>query len=149
MSLFGSIKESIKGHFEQRKENQVRMDKLRREANSEYSKIFQEEFKLNSREVVKAKAKKDAAEKSGLQKLRATNRSRNLSGQGIDPGTFFGKFSDYTKGNIARREENLKKTEELRKVAKEDREKQMKERVTQRASLPSERKTFGKSTWKM
>lgn len=145
MGFLGSISQGIKGHFEQRKIQQVRLEKLRRDADVEYSKIFQDEFKKNSREVAKAKAEKDAAEMSGLQKLRATNRARNLSGAGIDPGTFFGKFSDYTKGNIARREENLKKTEELRGVAKQEKEKKMEERISQRQSRIAPRG----NTWKM
>ena len=54
--------------------------------------------------------------------MRAMNRARNLTQSGSDPGSVFSKFSSYTQKNLAKREENLKRTEEMREEGKKIRE---------------------------
>ena len=90
------------------------MDNLRKEAEAQGRIEFERRFKKNSLEVVRAKAKKDALKLSGLQKMRAINRARNLTEAG-NSGSAFSKFSEYTQKNLQRTEENKKRTEEMRK----------------------------------
>lgn len=124
MSILDSIKEGVRGHFDRKKEDKEAMDKLRKEADMQQRLLFEQEFRKNALEVAKAKAKKDAAQASGLQKLRAINRARRLSQQTPDqqPMGFLSKLSEHTRRNLANREANLKRTEEMRKAAKEIRE---------------------------
>ncbi len=135
MGILESIKSGIEGHFEKRKEDQEFMDNLRRESEAQKRLIFEEEFRKNALEVAKAEAKREAAQKSGLQKLRATNRLRRLNEVKESPDSFFGKLSSYTHRNIANREANLKRTEELRETAKKIRE----DNLTEQKRLRQER----------
>jgi len=128
MSFLETIKSGIKNHFDKQREDRELIEKVRFEAQTERLKIFEEEMRKNSFEVAKAQAKRDAAKLSGLQKLRATNRLRNLNQGEKAPGSFLGKLSEYTQRNIAKREENLKKTAEMRKVAEELRQKRQQEK---------------------
>ncbi len=132
MGFFESFSQGIRNRLDKREEERLWMEQLQKEDEIHRRMIFEEEFKKNRKEVVEAKAKQDAARMSGLQKLRATNRARNLTSSPQAPGTFFEKLSSYTHKNIAEREKNLAKTEEMRKVAKEEREKQLAERQTNR-----------------
>ena len=74
MSFFDAVREKIRGHFEKNKQDRERMEELQKETNRQRQIIFEEQFKKDSLEVMKARAYKDAAEKSGLQKLRAETR---------------------------------------------------------------------------
>ncbi len=142
-SIKGKLGQGIKNHFDKKKEQQEFMERLNFEAEVQRKQIFEEEFKKNALEVAKAKAKKDAASLSGLQKLRAENRYRNLNKQ-QDTGTFFEKMRDYTQKNLARREDNLKRTEMMREKAE-----QIKQERTGKIPQVQQRKPFGStSTWK-
>jgi len=123
------------------------MDRLRLEARMQQQQIFEEEFRKNALEVAKAHAKKQAANLSGLQKLRALNRSKRLTESGQNPSSFLSRLAEYTQKNLAKREENLKRTTELRAVAKKMREEKLAERQLGRINKPST--PFGNSTWKM
>ncbi len=128
MSFFDGLKQGIKNHFDKKKEEQEMINRLKREAEAHRAILFEQEYRTASKQVALAQAKKDAAKKSGLQKLRAENRLRNLkSGDGPKEGSFFGRLADYTQKNLAKREENLKKTEALRDTAKKEREKKLAE----------------------
>jgi hypothetical protein len=118
MTFFQEIKESFTRRSEKRKEEQEIIDRIKLETEVQRKQILEEELRKNSLEVAKAKAKRDAAELSGLQKLRAENRLRNLENPKTQTG-IFGKLSEYTQRNIARREENLKRTEEMKNKVKE------------------------------
>ncbi len=117
MNFFVSIKNSIQKGLEKRREDNERMNQIRKEVDMERRRIFEEQFKIQALEAAKKRAYKDAARLSGMQKLRAENRLRRLneSSSVPMPGSFFEKLRDYTTKNIARREENLKRTEEVRK----------------------------------
>ncbi len=143
MNILENIKSGIKNHFEKRKEQREYMERLQFEAKVQQQQIFEDQFKKDALEVAKARAMKDAARLSGMQKLRAENRLRNLNKNQDAPGTFFDKLRDYTQKNLARREENLKKTEMMRAKGAE-----IKEQRLQGPSTPV-RKPFGGSTWKM
>lgn len=146
MSIFESIKSGISGHFEKKKKEREMMEQLQLEAEQQRRLIFQEEFKKNALEVARAKAKKDAAKLSGLQKLRAVNRARRLTETGKEPGSMFSKLSEYTQKNLAKREENLKRTEEMREMAKKIREEKLAEQRKlreERMSRNLTRKPFG------
>lgn len=121
-SIFENIKEKFKESAERKRLEKEELEHMQREVDFQRKQVFQEEFKKNALEVAKAKAKKEAAEKSGLQKFRAMNRARNLEKSGQSPDNFFTKFSEYTQRNLAKREENLKRTEEMRNEAKKMRE---------------------------
>jgi len=125
MSVLDSIKSGISNHFEKKKKEREMMEQLQLEASMQQRQIFQEEFKKNALEVARAKAKQDAAKLSGLQKLRATNRARRLTETGQEPGSMFSKLSEYTQKNLARKEENIKRTEEMRETAKKMQEERL------------------------
>ena len=121
-NVFANIKDKVNEHFEKKKLEKEDFERMQREADFQQKQIFEEQFKKDALEVARAKAKKDAANLSGLQKLRAVNRARNLTQSGNDPGSIFSKFSEYTQRNLAKREENLKNTEAMRNEAKKMRE---------------------------
>jgi len=132
MSVLKSISDGVQSYFDKRNEDREVMDNLRHEAEAQKRLIFEEEFKKNALEVAKAEAKKEAAEKSGLQKLRAMNRTRRLNEIKDPSNSIFGKLGEYTQKNLARREENLKRTHELREAAKKMREEKLREQQQQR-----------------
>jgi hypothetical protein len=119
MSFLDAIKESLSDRSQKRREEKALIDRMRLEGEVARKQVLEEELKKNFQEIVKAKAKKDAATMSGLQKLRAENRLRNLNNPQTKTG-IFSKISEYTQRNIARREENLRKTEENRAKGKEN-----------------------------
>ncbi len=148
MGILDSLTQGIKASFQKRKEERENLQRLQQEADAQRLRIFNEEFRQNSLEVVTRKAKEDANKLSGLQKLRALNRARRLT----EPSSsFFSKMSQFTQKNIARREENIKRTEELRKEAKKMREDKLTGQQKLRQGRVSEGiKPFNRgSTWKM
>ena len=157
MGFFDTAREKIREHFEKNRENREKMQELHREADMQRQQIFEEQFKKNALEVAKSRAYKDAAEKSGIQKLRAETRIRRLNEQSStpEPGSWRERLREYTSKNMLRREENLKRTEEIRAEA----DKMRKERGGQMAlernqRIPQSRNPsstigFSKPTWKM
>lgn len=130
---------------EKRRAEKEMLEGLQKEAEAQRRLHFQDEFRKASLEVARAQAKKEAAEKSGLQKLRATNRARRLHEVGAEEGSFFGKLADYTRKNRLRREENLKRTAILREEAKKMREERQLQREQERAARKarsSSKRTF-------
>ncbi len=122
-NLFGNLKEKFQASQEKKRLEKEEMDRMQREVDFKAKQIFQEEFQKNALNIAIGKAKKEAASKSGMQKLQAQNRLRRLQEPGAnDPSNFFNKFSAYTQKNIARREENMKRTAEGREDAKKMRE---------------------------
>lgn len=118
MQIFDSIKDSISNHFDRRKKDREMMEELQKEAERERRIAFQDQFRIDALEVAKARAKQDAEKMSGLKKLRAKSRARNLDRTSQNaPGSFFDKMREYTQKNVARREENLKRTEMMRSEA--------------------------------
>lgn len=150
MGLFDSIKGAVSGHFDKKKEEQELFDNVQKEAQAIRMKTLEEEFRKNATEVAISTAKKDAAQKSGLQKLRALNRARNLTNPQEPKGSFFENLSEYTHKNIARREENLSKTEMLRKEADKMRKEKQAKQVSEREKRMANRNStgFNKSSWK-
>lgn len=135
MSIFQALANTFKDHFNKKKEEAEMMDRLRKEAEMERIKVFEEEFKKNAIKVAKAQAIKDAYNKSGIQKLRALNRVTNLDNPSANnPNSIFQKLSEYTQKNLARRDENLRKTEILRgealRMKNQDMEKRRQDRFT-------------------
>lgn len=118
-NLFGNLKEKFAESQERKRLEKEEMAKMQREVDFERKRVFQEEFKKNALELAISQAKKDAAEKSGIQKLRATNRLRRLQEpDATNPSNFFSNFSAYTQRNFAKREENIKRTQAIREEAK-------------------------------
>ncbi len=119
MGFFGDAFANIRENFAERdrvkKEEQRMMRDLELQARVERQRVFKEEYEKNIRMVLIAKAKKEAAELSGLQKMRAENRVRNLENPKSAPDSKLGRLSAYMQRNMAKREENLKKTAEARK----------------------------------
>lgn len=145
MGFLNSISSAFRDHFDKKKEEREIMERVQKEAEIQRLEVFEENLRKNSLEVAKAKALKDAAEKSGLQRLRQINRAKNLASSQAPPGSFFEKLGGYTQKNLARREANLAKTEALRKAAqemKEDRQKQIQHRNLAR------KPAWGPSKWK-
>ena len=119
MGFFDWIKESFEDRSQKRKEEKELVDKLRLESEVHRKQVLEDEMRKNMKELAIGKAKKDAAELSGLKKHRAENRLRNLQNPQTEMG-WFSKLSEYTQRNIAKREENLKRTEERKGQIKED-----------------------------
>lgn len=144
MEIWDSLKESLQRNSERKEREKQIINDARLEVEIEKQKIFQEAFKKNALEVAKGQAYKEAAEKSGLQKLRAVNRSRRLNENNITPGSIFERLSEYTKKNLANRQENLDRTKAMRNTALE-----MKEtRDTQRLKERQDRVSLGASGFK-
>jgi len=147
LRIFDSIKEGITNHFERRKQDREMMERLQKEADMQRRIVFQQEYRKNALEVATAQAKKDAASKSGLQKLRAMNRVRNLEKSNPeDTGNFFQKLSVYTQKNIARREENLEKTEMMRSEAQKIKNNNLQKKPFQRNGTMNKVKPLAFST---
>lgn len=126
-NLFQSIQEKIRENSAKKKEEQDFLRRLRVQAEQERRIAFEQEYLKNAKIVAISKAKKEAAEKSGLQKLRALNRAQRLQESSGEPTTFFDKLGVYTQKNLVKRDENMKRTAEQRKMAKEMREKRFSE----------------------
>lgn len=149
MSFFNSISEGIKRYFDKREEERLMMQQLQKEADTHRLITFKEEFGKNAKIVAEVQARKDAAKMSGLQKLRATSRVRNLQTNPQTPGSFFEKLSSYTQKNIAEREKNLARTEEMRKIAKQESEKRLGNKMIERKPFSQTPPLLDrKSTWK-
>lgn len=146
MGIFDSISNGIKNHFDKGREQREMMDGLQKEADAQRLMAFREQFASDAKKVAIAQAKRDAAELSGLRKLRAVNRVRNLSHGGPEPGTFFEKLSDFTKKNKARMRENLERTAEIRAIADKDRKDTLNKRISDRESRLGSNKT---AHWKI
>ena len=144
MGFLDTIQNSLKGHFDKKKEQKELVDRLRLETKVQEQIIFEKEFKKNALEVAKAQAKKQAAELSGIRKLRAMNRARNLS-QPHASGSFFSKLGEHTQRNLAKRDENIKKTAVLREAAKKMREEKLQKTQILREQRMAKSKSFGQS----
>lgn len=140
MGFFDSIKEEFASRAEKRKEEQDAIRKIKLGIAAEQQKAFEDQFKKDALEVAISQAKQKAAQASGLQKLRQVNRLRHLQKVDGSPATMFGKLGEYTRRNIAKREENLKRTEEMRGIAAA----QSKTRTPTRPRA----KPFGSPGWK-
>ncbi len=148
MGFFDSISNGIKNHFDKNREQREMMEELQRDADAQRRMAFREAFSENAKVVAISEAKREAAELSGLRKLRATSRARDLSHGGPEPGTFFEKLSDFTKKNKARMRENLERTKEVRAVAEKQKKESMEKKIFNRESRSSGR-PLEKTTWKM
>jgi len=146
LSIIDTIKSGIQGHFNKNREQKELEERLRFETAIQKRQIYEEEFRKNALEVAKSQAKKEAAERSGLQKLRAVNRSSRLQERNVAPGSFFEKMRDFTQKNKANREQNMKRTEEMRNTAKKMQEDRLAEQLRlreARLSRVNERRSQG------
>ncbi len=122
-NLLGDIREKFRASQDRKRAEKEEIDKMQREADFRARQVFQEEFQKNANKIAIDRAKREAASKSGMQKLIAENRVRRMEEPGAnDPSNFFNKFSSYTQKNLARREQNMKRTKEMQEVAKKMRE---------------------------
>ena len=117
MGLFGNISKTVKSYVDQKASDRKFEEQLEKEARAREKEIYAEEYRKNSLEAAKIKAHRDAYERSGLAKLRAINRSHDLD-NGKPTINRLDKLREYTQANIKRREENLKRTNELREAGK-------------------------------
>ncbi|KKN59060.1 hypothetical protein LCGC14_0546150 [marine sediment metagenome] len=117
-NLLGNLKEKFQESQERKRLEKEEMNRMQREVDFRERQVFQEEFKKNALKIAIGRAKKDAAKKSGMQKLVALNRVKRLQEPGANnPSNFFNKFSTYTQKNLARTEENKKRTAGMREEA--------------------------------
>jgi len=121
MSFLDWIKDSFTQSQERKKEDREMMDRIRKEAAIQERIVFEKEMREKSLQLAIGRAKKDASIKSGYQKFQAENRLRNLNNPKSSEG-FLGRMREYTQRNIARREKNLQRTEELKKITKDIKE---------------------------
>ncbi|KKN08453.1 hypothetical protein LCGC14_1056570 [marine sediment metagenome] len=137
MGFWDNLKEEWAEKARIKKEEEEMIRRLKIEAEVEKKRIFEEEFRKNIFKIAQGKAKKEAAEKSGLQKLRAMNRVKNLEILEKNPSGFLGKLSEYTQRNIAKREENMKRTAEVKKTLEEEKMKK-----TNNINKPFQRQSY-------
>lgn len=135
MGFFDSIKESITNHFNKKREERERMERLQEDAANQQAFFFEQQFAENAKIVALAKAKSDAMKLSGLEKLRATNTALQMQSAGAERPGRWAKLREFTRRNKQRMQENLAKTAEKRKVAKEIRE----ERFTKKSQQINDR----------
>lgn len=153
MGFFGAIKD----YFDTKSVERQQMEAMKREIDIQYRLEFEKEYKQNSLEVAKERAKQDALQKSGLAKMRAINRVSRLDEGGPPPGSILEKLSDYTKKNLAKRDENLARTKIMREEAKRtiasDQAKRETERTNRMINRPTSpidfNKSNNKSKWRM
>jgi hypothetical protein len=117
VKFLSNVKDSIASYYDKKKEQREYDDKLEREARATERKIYEQEYKKAALQAAMLRAKKDAESKTGLAKLRAINQK--YSSPTKSRGGFLNKLSEYTKENRLRNEQNIKRTEELRKAAYE------------------------------
>ncbi len=130
-----NIQEKFRENSERKRLDKLQMDGLRKEAKFHHQVAFEEAYRENSRLVAIARAKKEAAKSSGYQKLKATERLNRLKqSDANEPMNLFAKIRDHTQKNLARRDENLKRTEERMKIAAEMRQKKLADQQSLRAS---------------
>lgn len=122
--IISSVKGRIQHYFDERAEQQEQQDKLDKEVRDEERRLYAQEYRKNALEAARLRARREALEKSGLAKLRAVNDIHNLKNNKPRKG-FLQDLSEYTKANLKRREENLRKTEEMRKAAMEQRQRRI------------------------
>ena len=113
MSILGTIKK----HLDTQREKSKSQDALDSELREQERKEYEKQYRKASEEAILIRAKRDALEKSGLAKLRATQIVANA---GKPAPSALSKLSTYTRQNMARREANLQKTELMRKAAKQE-----------------------------
>lgn len=149
MSFLQNIQGRIKSYFDKQKEDKDLINRLQLEADFQRRQMFEQEYRQNALEVARARAKKDAASMSGLQKLRALNRSRRLNEDSPDKPSFLKNLSQYTQKNLARQEQNMKRTDEIRGEAKKMRVDKLSEQQKLRKQRLETRggKAFGGSKW--
>ncbi len=139
MGVLDSFKATLQEHFDKKKADKEFVERAQLEAEVRARQIYEEDYKKHTLYMAKAQAHKDAAEKSGIAKLRATSRARTLDEGNLPPGSFFDKLRDYTQKNKAKTEANLKRTAEMREAGKKIQQERLgKNRLT---SIP--RKPFG------
>ncbi len=130
--MVDSLKTKFRESQGRKKEEQAFIKRMRLEA-AQMEKIeFEKQFRVNAQEVAIARAKKDAAKLSGIQKLRAQNRVRNLQKGEIGKSSILARLREHTARNLANREDRLKKTEMLRGEAKKLHGERMQKRLTGR-----------------
>ena len=144
MGFLETIQKGVRGHFDKKKVQKELIDRLRLEADVQRQQIFEEEFKKNALLVAQSQAKKQAAELSGLRKLRAMNRVRTLK-EPKSSDSFFSKLAEHTQRNLAKREENLERTKEIRTEAKKMRDERLIKQQELRESRMARSKPFAKS----
>lgn len=130
MGFFSKTLDNIQQKFressERKRQDKEMMDRLRKEATMHHQVEFEKSFRENARNVAIARAKKEAAKASGYQKLKAQERlSRLKQSDANEPMNVFAKLRDHTQRNMARRDENMQRTEDRMKVAKEIRDKKL------------------------
>lgn len=125
MGFFDGIKEGIQNHFDRKQKDKEMLENLRKEAAMQEQVAFEKAFREDARKVAVARAKKDAARLSGLQKMQAQNRLRNLNKMDRKPDSIMTKFAAYTQQNMAKREENLKANKERQEDARKVREERL------------------------
>ena len=141
--------DGIKNYFNNKSEEREEFEKLQRQADLQRRQFFIEEFKKNALEVAMATAKREAEDKSGLAKLRATNRTMSLN-HVPEPGSMFEKLAQYTQKNIARREQNLKHTETMRQQALQQQNENKENREIQRGQrMNNSNIGLGKCKWRL
>ena len=116
MSFLDWVKDSFTESQEKKRADREMMDRIRKETEMEARLVFEKEMRQKSLELAIGKAKKDAATKSGYRRFQAENRLRNLNNPKSSEG-FFGKMREYTQRNIAKREQNLQRTSELKNIS--------------------------------
>jgi len=140
---FGDIRKKMAQREAQKRADQELMRRMELEAKVHERIAYEKAFRENAKIVAEANAKKRAAESSGIQKLRAMNRVRNLASNRQAPGGPFSRIAEYTQRNLANREENIKRTKEIRSAALKERQDKLANVKVERQSRMTRANSFG------
>lgn len=131
-----SVNSKVQGYFDKRKEDREEEEKLRTEQRRLEKLEFEKAFKDSARKAARIKAQRDAASKTGLGRLRALNRADNLKG---DKPPMLSKLSEYMQKNLAKREENLRKSKMLQDEADKMKQERLRKPMASRESFNGKR----------
>lgn len=125
--LVNDVRSKLSENNAHNKADKEIIHRIRLEADIERKEVFEKEMRKNTLRVARIEARKEAEKASGIQKLFAENRLINLNKVHKNAqDTLYSKLSNYTRANLARRNENMERTARLRMVAtkmKEERKK--------------------------
>lgn len=134
MGLWENIQKGFGSYFDKQAAQREHIEELDREIEIKKRQLFDEQYKKDALTVATASALKDSAQLSGLKKLRASNRARNLKNNKMVPGSPYSKLAEFTQKNIAKRDANLERTKLMRADAAKMKEERLQQRLTRRTT---------------
>ena len=125
MGIFDTVKEKFRESQDKKDLERAQFDALRKEQQQMEQIEFEKEFRRSSLELARKRAKRDALKKSGLEKMRALERSERMKQPRSQMSSKLAEFSALTARNRERTEKNRELAVKKRDLAKELNEERM------------------------